>query len=378
MHGEYSLLLAGLATKLLASLLRYWIGFHSSLYVGSDARNYDIDGRTWARDYLSHGHLPKIRSFTGSNFLRLLTALLYEIIPPSLLAAFFVFAWFSFCGYVMFWRAMRRTVKPGQDRRYLMLLLFMPSVAYWPSSLGKEAVVIFGLGMASLGFARSITGATFSGLALLGAGILLVTYVRPHVAIAVLVGIVAATIFQRHKAGQATSLVLTIALLAPVMVFTIGQANQYFKSDITNQTQANATLANARHRTAEGNSQFDSTPVQITNPVQFPYAAVTVIVRPFPWESPSFQELATSIESLFVVFLLFKNVKNSFGHVRRDNGYVIFSVVNIIVFIVLFSNFNNFGILARQRTQVAPFLFILLAMPLREAVKSKRSAAFAA
>jgi len=33
------------------------------------------------------------------------------------------------------------------------------------------------------------------------------------------------------------------------------------------------------------------------------------------------------------------------------------------VFVYLFWNFANFGILARQRTQIAPFLFLLLAMP---------------
>ena len=50
---------------------------------------------------------------------------------------------------------------------------------------------------------------------------------------------------------------------------------------------------------------------------------------------------------------------------------MIFALVNLIVFVFLFSNFANFGILARQRTQIAPFLFLLLAMPLKDRIGKK-------
>lgn len=372
-HGEFPLLVAGLAMKLLASLLRYWVSFSGNLYSRSDAKTYDEAGREIADKYLSQGSLPPFKSYTGSNFLRLLTGLLYEVIPPSTLAAFFVFGWFSFMGYIMFWRAMRRTVKPGQDRRYLILLLFMPSVAYWPSSLGKEAVVIFGLGMASLGYARTITAAPFSGAALMGAGIVLVTYVRPHVAIVVLIGIAISTIVRKRSAKEIVGTLITVALFIPVVGFTVGQASAYFRGDVTSQAARDNTAQEAQDRTSQGNSEFDNAAVQPTNPVGFPYAAMTVIVRPFPWESPSLQEFATSIESAFVGFLLIRNGRQVFGQIRRDNAYAIYAFVSLVVFIVLFSNFNNFGILARQRTQVAPFLFLLMALPVRER-KNKRKA----
>ena len=263
-HGEFPLLLAGLAMKLLASLLRYWVAFSGQLYSRSDAKTYDDAGREISKLYLSKGHLPNYHSYTGSNFLRLLTGLLYQVIPPSTLAAFFVFGWFSFCGYIMFWRAMRRIVKPGQDRRYLILLLFMPSVAYWPSSLGKEAVVILGLGLASLGFARTITNAPLTGAALMGAGIVLVTYVRPHVAIVVLVGIGIATIVRKRSAKEIVGTLITVALFIPVVGFTLGQASSYFKGDITSQAARDSTLKEAQNRTSQGNSEFENAAVQPT------------------------------------------------------------------------------------------------------------------
>lgn len=374
-HGEYILLVAGLATKLLASLLRYWIAFSGTLYSRSDAKTYDDDGRRIATEFISHGHLPPYRSFTGSNFLRVLTGVLYSVIPPSTLAAFFVFGWFSFWGYVMFWRAMRRIVVPPQDRRYLILLMFMPSLAYWPSSLGKESVVIFALGLASLGYARSCTGSPLSGGVYTLAGVALCAMVRPHVAIVVVIGIAAATVFQKRSQGTIVNAVLTGVLLLPAGAFALSQASAYFNGNVTSSAGVSSQLDAAGKRTAQGGSQcLDCEAVSPANPVQFPYAAITVILRPFPWESPSIQEFATSIEAAFVGFLLIKNFRKAINQIRRDNPYAIFAFVNLVVFIILFSNFNNFGILARQRTQIAPFLFLFLALPDRPLRKRRTSA----
>ena len=43
--------------------------------------------------------------------------------------------------------------------------------------------------------------------------------------------------------------------------------------------------------------------------------------------------------------------------------YVTFAATYVVVFVYAFSVIGNFGILARQRTQMLPFLFVLLALP---------------
>jgi hypothetical protein len=41
---------------------------------------------------------------------------------------------------------------------------------------------------------------------------------------------------------------------------------------------------------------------------------------------------------------------------------VLFSVAAFLAFSVILSSLSNFGLLARQRTQVLPFLFVLICM----------------
>jgi hypothetical protein len=49
-----------------------------------------------------------------------------------------------------------------------------------------------------------------------------------------------------------------------------------------------------------------------------------------------------------------------------------FCVIYTCSFVWAFSTISNFGILVRERVQVYPLLFVLLALPKRETVKERR------
>jgi hypothetical protein len=42
---------------------------------------------------------------------------------------------------------------------------------------------------------------------------------------------------------------------------------------------------------------------------------------------------------------------------------VVFSVIYVLLFIIAFSSFANFGLLARERVQLYPLFLVLLAIP---------------
>ena len=71
-----------------------------------------------------------------------------------------------------------------------LLVLFLPSLLYWSSALGKDAWSVMGLGICSYGVARVMTQKRFSGLLILAAGLAAVVLVRPHVALTVGSGLV--------------------------------------------------------------------------------------------------------------------------------------------------------------------------------------------
>ena len=54
----------------------------------------------------------------------------------------------------------------------------------------------------------------------------------------------------------------------------------------------------------------------------------------------------------------------------RRSPYLAFCVSYVLLFVVAFSSFGNFGILTRQRVQVFPFFLVLLAVPLAAKVSA--------
>ena len=68
---------------------------------------------------------------------------IHTLLRPSILAGFLVFSWLGFWGLFWFYRSFQLAVPEGRPRTYAKLLFFLPSLVYWPSSIGKEAWMIF-------------------------------------------------------------------------------------------------------------------------------------------------------------------------------------------------------------------------------------------
>ena len=134
-------------------------------------------------------------------------------------------------------------------------------------------------------------------------------------------------------------------------------------------------LQQAQENTAQGGSQFAG--AAITSPLSLPWAAVTVVFRPFPWEADSGQALAASAEGMLLVYLTwhFRRSLLAVPRLLRRSPYVTFSLTYLLGYIVIFSGFANFGILVRQRSLALPAFLVLLAVPVasRAVVRQQRA-----
>jgi hypothetical protein len=356
-----TILLAAMSVKLLGTLARFYVG--QGVYDRSDATEYDSVGRQWANDYLSIGQMPKVNKWTSTNLVKLVVAEFYHYASATMIGGFIFFSWLSFVGMVFAWRGFKR-VHPDAANRYMLFVLFAPSMMYWPSSIGKEALAIFGLGMATYGVGLIVGRAVWLGSAVAIAGALVTTYVRPHVGLVAMIGMAFALILRKRPKGQKIGTLVSIVVFAIAGSFVMGQVNEYFGTNVQTGEGVVEQGAAAEDRTGQGGSEFEPTPV-FASPANFPLAVLTVMFRPYPWEAGSAQELFTSIESFAYGVLLVMSLRRLAQGLRRDRPLTIYAVVTTVVFIALFSNFANFGILARQRTQILPFLFMLLCIPAR-------------
>lgn len=373
---------AGIGVKLVAVYLRFWMV--EELYGGrGDSRAYDFYGSQFASSFRNLDFdIDPGRPIPGTGFLRVLTGVVYSVFGADIFTGFLIFAMLSFAGCWFFYRAFSAAIPDGNHQRYALLIFFWPSVLFWPSAIGKEAWMIFSLGLASWG-AANVYRHLPNGFPILALGILGAAMPRPHIAIVVLaavaVGIAVASLFgagagsrQGLSAGFVTKLVGVLfllvagALLAP-KVATFLQIDDVGGSGFADSLEA------VQERTSGGGSDFDG--AAIGTPLDYPWALLTVLFRPFPYEVSSAATAISAIEGLALLGLMALSLRQivRIPALLVRNAYVAYAAGFAFMFVYVFAFINNFGILARQRTQLLPFLFVLIAVP--TAMEQRRSGA---
>ena len=362
------LLMLALCLKLFGSLVRYWVAIY--VYDGfADALMYHDVGTNLAMRFRGGDFSTGLDSLSSTDFIRFFTGLVYTVTGSSVYAGFLLYSWLGFWGMFYLYRAFVIAVPDGNRRTYARLLFFLPSMLYWPSSIGKEAWMLFCLGLAAFGTARLLTGRPWRGLALAGTALWLGALVRPHVTGMAALALVAAYLVARPPRrlgalGPVVKLFALIALLA-VAGLLLGKASSYLlEKGIDPQDGFSNVLGESARRTGQGGSSFNA-PTAIGSPAKLPLAVVTILFRPFPFEAHSAQVAVTALESTLLLCLTVarrRGIWQALRHPRR-RPYVAFVVVYSLLFVFAFSSIANFGILARERTQVLPFFLVLLAVP---------------
>jgi hypothetical protein len=359
-----------LGLKMVASLVQYAVVF--DVYDGTaDAAMYHQKGSEIAR-HVRDGAFGEIGEVTweasGTAFIQTLTGFLYSVTGPTSIGGFLVYSWFGFWGLYLLHRAFVRACPEGDHRRYGRLVLLLPSLLFWPSSIGKEAWMCLGLGITAYGAARLLTHAR-GGLFALAGGTTMLFLVRPHVAVLALVATFAAYLLKRTPQGSSIlapigKLAVTV-LLGIGLVVGIGQMQAFLGVDRFDHDAVQITLEDVTDRTSEGGSQFSGRSTTDLNPSRFPEAFVNVMFRPFPWQVNNLQALVAATESLFLAGLFLVSWRRVAGSMRSvlHTPYVVLCCTYTVLFVYGFSAFSNAGILVRQRVQVLPFVLVLVCLP---------------
>ena len=356
-----TLIVGAFVLKIMATFPRYWMAM--VLYDSqADAADYHAAGVALAESIWS-GNPTLDTDLLGTSFIETVTGLLYTGIGPTILGGFLVYSWFGFWGLYFFFRAFRIAVPDGDARLYAALMLFLPTLVFWTSSIGKDAFIMLALGLAAYGAARVMTFAR-GGFVLLVVGLSGAMFVRPHVAVLILGGVaigylVRASHPRLGALGPAAKFAGVGALVVAGLAL-MWTAEYYLQVDTFDPATVNGWLEETGRRTSRGGSSFEV--LGGGTLLQYPLAVVTLLFRPFPFEAPNAQALLTSLEGIFLLLLLLRyrrRVLGAFTQVRRV-PYIAVCVVSALLLIFAFQEFSNFGIVARQRAQILPFVLALV------------------
>jgi hypothetical protein len=357
-----SLFALAFIAKLAGSLVRFWMAF--DVYGGYiDASQYHDAGQELAAvisrfDFTMLDSIPQ-----GTEGFRILTGIIYIFLPPSMPGSFLFFGGLAFIGSVFFYRAFRVGFPDASPNLFRLIIFFLPSILFWPSSLGKDAWVFFSSGFVAYGLAVFVRKNRLSGLLLAGLGILFVSLARSHIAMFIVGAIGVAYFLGRGKTG--VKQIIGGLLIIGFAYFIFQNATDYL-TNVKGLSEFSWSgiqefYEEQQEQTFRGGSRF--APVAVLTILGPIYGFITVLFRPFLWEAGSPLLLIAALESVLWLGLFWAQRQTLIDRVRltTQDSWIGFLVIYSIIMILALTAIGNFGILARQRVMLLPFLWMLLA-----------------
>lgn len=370
------LLFVGVLLRIAGSFLRYEVLYRVYDGIGDAAGYYgmglffsarllDFDFSIFSSENWWAGN------WWGTQFIRYLSGFVITLIGPTMRGEFLVFSLLAFLGLCLFGLAFHRAYPHLSSHRYLAWLWLWPSLWFWSSSVGKDAVLLFAGGLVTAGYMGK--NGRIQWLYLVP-GLLLAFAVRPHVA-----GVLILVMAFAHWLGLGTGKLtlwrfaqgVALALLAVVLVQNaLGQLG-IEEAD----TEGLQEFVAKRTVLATGGGSAIEPPAR--GLAALPMAFVNILMRPFPWEAHNPQALLASLELVVFWVVLWRRRRRVWRVLRhgwRKDRLLRFALPMTLAYVLMIGLvFGNLGIIARQRILVFPFLLLLLeALPYEVAVRRHR------
>ena len=290
---------------------------------------------------------------TGTIFIRFLCFPLSNILGLSYNSVMFIFAFLGFEGILLFYLASRENIPKisvvFQRMTLLEILFLLPNCHFWSASLGKGSVMIFAIGLTFYGLSRYNTR-----LMHLIIGAILVYMVRSHMLLAIFVGIGSSLFFS--ISGIKWYFRYPLVLLSFFAVFLISD------NVLENTGTESLNIFDSKrieYRAKElgkGKSGLD-----IANYSQG-FKLFTFLFRPLFVDGPGLMGIISSIENVFILFLTIIFLVNFPSFWTGSTGFhKIALFVFLLAAISLAQISGNLGIAIRQKSQIFPLFFLILA-----------------
>lgn len=309
--------------------------------------NYGGDAIAYYRLSLS----DELELAVGTEAVQVLTALFSRYFGLSILGAFLGYNIFGSIGLIAFDGALRfATAGMSRSVQYFRnLIIFLPSVSFWSSAIGKDAVSFMAAGIALWGAQDRRARNWMMGLALL-----LMLSVRPHVATVMLFAFIAASVVRLHIAfvSRAALIMVTILMATFVVPFALEYAGVWGESQPMD-LERYIELRQSYNMTGGGAIDISQ--------LSFPMKLLTYMYRPLPFEAHSLTALATSIDNLVLVAL---TILAASGYAKGRRPWPGVDVTFLLAYsvtawVMLALTTANLGISVRQKWMFAPMLIFL-------------------
>ncbi|HEY9279259.1 MAG TPA: hypothetical protein VIP51_04220 [Eoetvoesiella sp.] len=304
-----------------------------------------------ARGYYMAGERGDAVFSLGTHAVNYLTTIFVQVFQLSFLGTSLVFNIFGVIGLLAFDAALRLVTaeKPRTIRWFATLIVFLPSISFWSSAIGKDSLAFMATGLAlwaALNLRHRIP------VLLIAVAVMLM--VRPHMAGIMIMALALSFIFQRKVPLRQRLLLGTFALAAAAIMVPFGL--QYAGVGDENTEDLSSYIEERQQQNQAGGTSIDL--ASMSPPMQL----YTYLFRPLPIEASGIFGLAASMDNMILLFLFiaggWRLLKGRKQVLIGNRSFLWF--YSLVAWTVLALTTANLGISMRQKWMVAPILIFLL------------------
>ncbi|WP_287967227.1 hypothetical protein [Acinetobacter sp.] len=294
---------------------------------------------------------PYVEFNFGTSFIVLFTRFLHNFFGFSYVDQFIIHSFIGYIGLLAFYAALKKAVtNKGKYIKILsIIIVLLPSVSFWTTALGKDAISFMSIGLA-LWAALNFKNRKY----LLYFSIFIMFMVRPHIAAILIIAFIFALIFDKKvslysKVFFGSLSVVTTIIIIPIILNYIGLGESEGMSDVDDYVNKR------QNSNLDGGSSLDIASMSI------PMQMVTYLFRPLPFEAHNFLALLASLDNVILLLLSILGVF-SFLKKRKPNvnsNRLFLWIYFYLSLIILATTTANLGIAMRQKWMFIPFMIFL-------------------
>lgn len=287
----------------------------------------------------------------GTEFINFFTAIFVDYIDLSYLGAFLLFNIIGSLGLLAF-DGVLRVATDGKARHWRLLatiVIFLPSVSYWSSAIGKDAISFMATCVAlwaSLNLVHRYPWMVFSIVAMF--------LVRPHMAGLLVLSVIISVVLELKSSIFMKVFVVLVCAGAAVVLTPF--ALNYVGATDTSTSGLTEYIEQREGYNMEGGGAIDISTMSL------PVKMMTYLFRPFPFEAKSVLQFAASVDNMVLILVCIMGLyqilrRFSGGRLARNYFALIYSMAALFILSITTA---NLGISVRQKWMFVPMLVFLM------------------
>jgi hypothetical protein len=304
----------------------------------------------------------------STSFIIYISTFFYEFANLSFLSMGILFGIFGVIGLLAFDASLRCVTKDSPKKIKLLatFIVFMPSVSFWSSGLGKDSIVFTAINLilwAFLNLNKSKSIMIF--------GIIFLLLIRPHIAALLLIAFLLSILMVKNIKIFTRIIYFFISVVITIITVPIGLWAVGFNQDLTLEKVMHHLESRQEYNWQGWDGGIDIS--SMSHPMQI----FTYLFRPLPFEAHNIFALVVSFENIFLMYLFAIGLFFTFSGRRVSTRPYLYSsffwLYSVSALILLSMTTANFGISVRQKWSFLPFLLVMFIFYVAQRKKKKIS-----